>query len=33
MWVPMCLIYLAAILAQLARWHSNPAVCPEKSNA
>jgi cytochrome c oxidase assembly factor CtaG len=22
MWVPMCLIYLAAILAQLARWHS-----------
>jgi putative membrane protein len=22
MWVPMCLIYLTAILAQLARWHS-----------
>jgi cytochrome c oxidase assembly factor CtaG len=33
MWVPMCLIYLAAILAQLARWHSNPASHPEKSNA
>jgi cytochrome c oxidase assembly factor CtaG len=31
MWVPMCLIYLAAILAQLARWHSGPH--PEKSNA
>jgi putative membrane protein len=33
MWVPMCLIYLAAILAQLARWHSNPAPYPERSNA
>ena len=33
MWVPMCLIYLAAILAQLARWHSNPAPFPERSNA
>ncbi len=31
MWVPMCLIYLTAILAQLARWHSGPH--PEKSNA
>jgi putative membrane protein len=31
MWVPMCLIYLAAILAQLARWHTGPH--PEKSNA
>jgi putative membrane protein len=31
MWVPMCLIYLAAILAQLARWHSGPH--PEKSHA
>ena len=29
MWVPMCLIYLAAILAQLARWHSDPAPHPE----
>jgi cytochrome c oxidase assembly factor CtaG len=33
MWVPMCLIYLTAILAQLARWHSDPAPHPEKSNA
>jgi cytochrome c oxidase assembly factor CtaG len=33
MWVPMCLIYLGAILAQLARWHSNPVPHPEKSNA
>jgi len=31
MWVPMCLIYLAAILAQLARWHSSPQ--PTQSNA
>jgi putative membrane protein len=31
MWVPMCLIYLTAILAQLARWHS--AAHPEESNA
>jgi putative membrane protein len=33
MWVPMCLIYLTAILAQLARWHSNPAPQVEKSHA
>ena len=33
MWVPMCLIYLTAILAQLARWHSDPAPHAEKSNA
>jgi cytochrome c oxidase assembly factor CtaG len=33
MWVPMCLIYLTAILAQLARWHSDPAPQTEKSNA
>ena len=33
MWVPMCLIYLAAILAQLARWQSDPATNPEKSHA
>jgi putative membrane protein len=34
MWVPMCLIYLAAILAQLARWHSaEPVPHTEKSNA
>jgi putative membrane protein len=31
MWVPMCAIYLCAILAQLARWHSSPQ--PEQSNA
>jgi cytochrome c oxidase assembly factor CtaG len=24
MWVPMCLVYLAAIIAQLARWFSHP---------
>ena len=24
MWVPMCLIYLAAIVAQLARWFTHP---------
>ena len=33
MWVPMCAIYVAAILAQLARWHSCPAPQTEKSNA
>jgi putative membrane protein len=33
MWVPMCLIYATAILAQLARWHSDPATHPEKSHA
>jgi putative membrane protein len=33
MWVPMCLIYLTAILAQLARWHSDPTPQPEESNA
>jgi putative membrane protein len=33
MWVPMCLIYLTAILAQLARWHSHPVLHEEKSNA
>ena len=33
MWVPLCLIYLTAILAQLARWHSDPAPQVEKSNA
>jgi cytochrome c oxidase assembly factor CtaG len=31
MWVPMCFIYLVAILAQLVRWQSEPQ--PEKSNA
>jgi cytochrome c oxidase assembly factor CtaG len=25
MWVPMCLIYLTAILAQMARWFAQPA--------
>ena len=24
MWVPMCLVYLAAIIAQLARWFTHP---------
>lgn len=24
MWVPMCLVYLVAIIAQLGRWFSNP---------
>jgi len=33
MWVPMCLIYLTAILAQLARWHSDPVPQTEKSSA
>ena len=33
MWVPMCLIYLTAILAQLARWQSDSAAQPEKSHA
>jgi putative membrane protein len=33
MWVPMCLIYLTAVLAQLARWHSDPAPQAEESNA
>jgi cytochrome c oxidase assembly factor CtaG len=31
MWVPMCAIYAAAILAQMARWHSPSQ--PERSNA
>ena len=31
MWVPMCAIYLVAILAQLVRWHSSPQL--EQSNA
>jgi len=26
MWVPMCLIYLSAIIAQIARWFAEPAV-------
>jgi putative membrane protein len=33
MWVPMCAIYVTAILAQLARWHSCPTPQTEKSNA
>jgi cytochrome c oxidase assembly factor CtaG len=33
MWVPMCLIYLGAILAQFARWHANPAPQAEEFNA
>jgi cytochrome c oxidase assembly factor CtaG len=31
MWVPMCAIYAAAILFQMARWHSPSQ--PERSNA
>jgi cytochrome c oxidase assembly factor CtaG len=31
MWVPMCAIYAAAILAQMARWHSPTQ--PERSSA
>jgi putative membrane protein len=31
MWVPMCAVYAAAILAQMARWHSSTQ--PEQSNA
>jgi putative membrane protein len=26
MWVPMCLVYLSAIVAQLARWFTHPVV-------
>jgi cytochrome c oxidase assembly factor CtaG len=26
MWVPMCLIYLGAIVAQIARWYAEPVV-------
>lgn len=32
MWVPMCLIYLAAIFAQLARWFAHPPA-PEVKEA
>jgi hypothetical protein len=28
MWVPMCLVYLCAIFAQLARWYTEPATPP-----
>lgn len=31
MWVPMCLVYLSAILAQLARWYAEPANAEEKT--
>jgi putative membrane protein len=33
MWVPMCLVYLVAILAQLVRWQTDPVAQPEKSRA
>lgn len=33
MWVPMCLIYVTAILAQLIRWQSDSTTHPEKSHA
>jgi putative membrane protein len=28
MWVPMCLVYLSAIIAQLARWFAQPVGAP-----
>jgi cytochrome c oxidase assembly factor CtaG len=28
MWVPMCLVYLSAIVAQLARWFAHPVGSP-----
>lgn len=28
MWVPMCLIYLSAVFAQLVRWYCPPALAP-----
>jgi Predicted membrane protein len=28
MWVPMCLVYLSAIIAQLARWFAHPVASP-----
>jgi putative membrane protein len=28
MWVPMCLVYLSAIVAQLARWFAQPVASP-----
>jgi putative membrane protein len=28
MWVPMCLVYLSAIIAQLARWFGQPVAIP-----
>ncbi|MGE5209202.1 MAG: cytochrome c oxidase assembly protein [Alphaproteobacteria bacterium] len=28
MWVPMCLVYLSAIILQLARWFAQPVVTP-----
>jgi cytochrome c oxidase assembly factor CtaG len=28
MWVPMCLVYLSAIVAQLARWFAHPVASP-----
>jgi cytochrome c oxidase assembly factor CtaG len=31
MWVPMCMVYLAAIFAQLARWFAQPA--PQSASA
>ena len=32
MWVPMCLVYLSAILAQLARWFSHPVASAPVTN-
>jgi cytochrome c oxidase assembly factor CtaG len=29
MWVPMCLVYLSAIVAQLARWFAQPLAGPQ----
>jgi putative membrane protein len=31
MWVPMCLVYLGAIFAQMARWYAEPASAESKT--
>jgi cytochrome c oxidase assembly factor CtaG len=30
MWVPMCLVYLSAILAQFSRWYAEPSGQPKE---
>jgi putative membrane protein len=32
MWVPMCLVYLSAIFAQMARWFAEPAAAEPKTS-
>lgn len=32
MWVPMCLVYLSAIFAQMARWFAEPATAEPKTS-